>query len=104
MTRKEVYNYFVKKGFEQFPPNEFGKANCIGFRNPATGLEIYMDTPINDSPMRDFKVGQLCSQIGAEPPPGLEHIKPIVDEIAQTDFTGFPPKKKGAESAGPSLN
>lgn len=103
MTRREVYNYFIKKHkCDQFLPNEYGKANCIGIRNPQTRLEIFFDTPIDDSRMKDFTIGQLSAQLGLEPPPGLEHVKGIVDAIAKTDFSEFPPKNKNEDK--PSLN
>lgn len=104
MTRKEVYDYLREQGCDIFPPNEFGKANCIGFLNPKTKLEAYLDTPIDDRRMRDFTIGQICAQLGVEPPPGLEHVKSVIDEIAQTDFSGFPPKKKGSKPDQSSLN
>ena len=95
----------MAQGCEQFVPNELGTFNFIGIRNPKTNLEIFFDTPIDDSRMKDFTIGQLSAQLGLEPPPGLEHVKKIVDDIANTDFSeGFPPIKKGGDKNRPSLN
>ena len=105
MTRKEFYNYLVKDiKCDQFPLSEFGTGRAIGIKNPKTGKEAFIDTPIDEKEMRIFTIGQICAQLGIEPPPGLEHIKGVVDKIANTDFSGFPPKPKGAKGDTPSMN
>ncbi|MEI2737414.1 MAG: hypothetical protein V9F01_01355 [Chitinophagaceae bacterium] len=105
MTRKEFYDYLIyDMKCQQFPPNEFGMANAIGFKNEKTQKEAYLDTPIDNRRMRDFTIGQICFQLGVEPPPGLEHIKKVVDQVANTDFSRFPPKPKGVKHNPPSLN
>lgn len=92
MTRKDFFDYLKESGCETFPPNEYGEANCIGILNPKTKAEAYLDTPIDEREMRPFTIGQLCSQLGVEPPDCAVHVKPMIEEIAKTDFTRFSPK------------
>lgn len=94
MTRREFFEHLKQKGCEFFPPNEYGEANCIGVRNPATKQEAYLDTPIDDRRMRDATIGQMCSQLGVDFPECSRFVKPIIDEIANTDFSGDIPQPK----------
>jgi len=95
MTRREFYIYLQGASCEFFPLNENTTSFSIGIRNPATGREAFMDMPIDERKMRDAKIAQICTQLGVEIPACSHFVKPLIDEIANTDFSAYPPKLKG---------
>lgn len=87
MTRQEFYYYLTEGyGLEQRPLSDFGRATCIEFKNPKTKTRAWLDTPIDDRPMKSAAICQICTLLGIEIPECAKHIEPLMDKIKNTHY------------------
>ncbi len=81
MTREDFLDYLQVHGCTIFPLSEYGRANCIGIRNPATERQAFMDTPIDGREMRAATVCQISFKLGIEVPQCAKHAEQLIGHI-----------------------
>lgn len=90
MTREDLVDWVKDKGCAQYPLGEFTTGNAIKFVNPKTGGWAYISTPIDDRPITDFIIHEVCSRLGIEVPQCAQEQKALSDHLLER----FSRKKK----------
>jgi len=62
-------------------PLEEHKAKVIKFTNPKTSLEVYLNLPIDERPVRDYTVCDICSKLGIPVPAQADYMKDMHNDI-----------------------
>lgn len=87
MTRQDFYKHLLNHNCETFPLSEFGRATAVGIRNKSNGNQAFLDTPLDNSPIKSATVCQICSRLGVEIPSESMHAREIIDYIKNKDFS-----------------
>lgn len=80
MTRADLYDWVRFHGCIIKPIPEY-KAKIIKVENPRNGFETWINLPIDDTPVRDYTVFDVCNKLGIQIPTCATYMKPINDRI-----------------------
>jgi hypothetical protein len=86
MTREDLLDYLISYNCKTFPLSEYGRANCVGIKNPSTKRNAYLDTPIDSKRVKDATVCQICVQLGVEIPECAKAAEPLIHHIKNKNY------------------
>lgn len=71
MTKRELYQWILKKGCKQIPLPDSTTMKAIYFENPRTGGYAILNTPVDDRKMFPATVLAICLSLNIEIPPNV---------------------------------
>lgn len=86
MTRAEFYKHLIDNNCETFPLSDFGRATAVGIKNKSNNNTAFLDTPLDDRPIKAASVCQICMRLGIEIPECASHAEGIIKHIKNRDF------------------
>ena len=73
ITRDDLRNWLIKHGCIAIPLKEINNtAKAIKFVNSQNGTHAYLDTPIDETPMKEYLICHICVQLAVPIPTDVE--------------------------------
>jgi len=86
MTRADFYDWLIVHKCTIAPLPEDSRGNIIKVLSPHSNSYVYLDTPINDKPMKCYTVCTMCQQLYIPIPEPCKPIEPLAIEIKNRHF------------------
>ncbi|MEO5673505.1 MAG: hypothetical protein ABIQ74_02560 [Chitinophagales bacterium] len=64
MTRQDLYDWLTRNGCEVDIIDDHRRSTAIKMTHPDAAEAFYMDTPINEKPVKSFTVSEACKALG----------------------------------------
>lgn len=86
MTRAEFYKHLLDNQCETFPLSEYGRATAVGIKNKKNKNTAFLDTPLDERPIKAASVCQICMRLGVQIPECVSHVEGLINHIKNKDF------------------
>jgi hypothetical protein len=86
MTRADFYDWLIVNKCTIAPLPEDTRGNVIKVTSPHANSHVFLDTPINERPMRCFTVCTMCHQLYIPIPDPCKSIEQVVIDIKKRHY------------------
>jgi hypothetical protein len=91
MNREDVADWLDSLDCKQVPIDGFNvTGRSVKYVNPKNGRYVYIDLPIDKTPVPDYAIAHICEQLLITSPDCAVEQKPLVDHFKKR----FSPKGK----------
>jgi len=86
MTRADFYDWLIVHKCTIMPLLGDTRGNIIKVKSPYSNSYVYLDTPINDKPMKCYTVCTMCHQLYIPIPEPCKQLESLAIEIKNKHY------------------
>lgn len=89
MTREIFFEWLTNQGCTHEPLRSNTTGNVVLINSPHIDRQAFLDTPIDDSPMKCYTVCKICKILLLEVPEECKHMEGFTDYVKKKHYPNY---------------